>query len=55
MFKANNEDTRTMAMKSSGVFIVNFEHTSRLSSVSTADFKQTSFQKRTTNQIRIYH
>ena len=30
MFKINNKDTRTTSMTSSGVFIVNFEHTSYL-------------------------
>ena len=30
MFKVNNKDTRTTAMRRSGVFIVKFEHISHL-------------------------
>ena len=33
MFKVNNKDTRTTSVTSSGVFIVNFEHISRLALV----------------------
>ena len=38
MFKVNNKDTRTTPWRRSGIFIVNFEHTS--SSVSIVNFEQ---------------
>ena len=40
MLEVNNQDTRTMSLSRSGVFMINFEHITYYSGVPDADFEQ---------------